>query len=177
MQTFLDVLQDQGLALVALLLAAWALGRTFRKKAGESKTLFPGDAQAELGPAEFDFFETHEKTHVIREQKLLNQLCLDFINVGQDLFYDNLEFSRYNKRLEVEILAQENLGVFHKDEDEQKIGKDEKLRICFEREMGEELIYDIKIFFRDAQGKLYAQEVQGSKGSTPVVGKRFPLGN
>ncbi|MEZ4685870.1 MAG: hypothetical protein R3B47_07320 [Bacteroidia bacterium] len=172
MNPFVQWLIDNIIALLALAVGLVALFRTFGKREG-SKTVVSLPAIFSNGnahlPPRLSYFEVKENTHAIRGHKLVNHLSLHFRNTGGNLFYENISFLRPNKHLEVEILAEKELEIFHDPRDDQKISTGESVKICFEREIGDELDYDFTIRFSDEHGKNFSQRVHGKKGIVPVV--------
>ena len=172
MNPLVQWLIDNAVALLALILAVIALIRTFGKgeKGGNPISLpaILGGGHPQL-PPRLSYFEVQENTHAIRGHKLVNHLSLHFRNTGGNLFYENISFIRPNKHLEVEILAEKELEIFHDPRDDQKVESGECIRICFEREIGEDLEYDFSLIFADEQGRNYRQRVHGKKGIVPVV--------
>jgi len=174
MEAFVTWLADQAVALVALVIAIIALIRTFgSKQKGQSVSvpMIPkifGNSNAHL-PPRLSYFEVKDNTHAIRDHKLVNHLALHFRNIGGNLFYENITFERQNKHLEVEILAEKELEIFHDPRDDQKVEPGECIRITFEREIGERMEFDFTVIFANEQGKLLRQRVHGKKGIVPVV--------
>jgi hypothetical protein len=172
MSPVLEWLIDQAVALLALIIALIALYRTFGKRSESGSTgalasVF-GSSHAHL-PPRLSYVDIKENTHAIRDHKLVNHLSLHFRNTGGNLYYENISFQRANKHLEVEILAEKELEIFHDPRDDQKISPGECVRICFEREIGETLEYDFTIAFTNEQGQAYRQRVHGKKGIVPEV--------
>ena len=174
METFITWLQDQGIAILALVIAIIALVKSFRagkKVASISLPSMPkifGSSTANL-PPRLSYFEVKDNTHAIRNHKLVNHLALHFRNTGGNLFYENITFERPNKHLEVEILAEKELEIFHDPRDDQKVEPGECLRVTIEREIGEEMEYDFHLLFANEKGAKFSQRVRGKKGIVPVV--------
>ena len=176
MQEFISWLGQQAIALIALLISVYTLIQFLRFKKGQNKA--QKEASGPIAPVQpikkqvaphLEFYPVEDITHVIRNQKLVNRLSLHFRNSGNSLYYDNVEFSNHNKRLEVEILSEQELEIFSDPREDQKVAHMESLRVTFEREIGDPMAYDFKIFYQDKNGNLYSQHVTGQKGEDPQV--------
>ncbi|MFK7971633.1 MAG: hypothetical protein AB8F95_14805 [Bacteroidia bacterium] len=160
-------------AIIALVVAIIALVRTFGSGKGAKKRglAIPNpfaNPHAHL-PPRLSYFEVKDNTHAIRDHKLVNHLSLHFRNTGGNLFYENIHFTRSNKHLEVEILAEQELEIFHDPRDDQKVQTGECLRVTFEREIGEKMEYDFQILFANDSGTIFSQRIYGKKGLVPEV--------
>ena len=176
MDTFLSWIGQQAIGILAFFLAigAWIYSFRLRRKlqpllpqkigkAADAPEIIP------TAPPQLAFYPVDDRTHAIRNQKLVNRLSLHFRNLGGPLYYDNVEFERHNKRLEVEILAEKELEIFTDPRDDQRIEPGEALRITFEREIGDQMGYRIKVYFEDTDRKLFYQTIEGTKGRPPLV--------
>ena len=176
MESFLAWLADQAVALTALILAVVALVRTFMLGAKDKKGQNPfwsrmfSRRKRTLTPR-LSYFEVEDNTHAIRGHKLVNHLALHFRNIGGVLYYENIVFSRANNHLEVEILAEKELEIFHDPRDDQRLETGECLRITFEREIGDPMDYDFDIMFSDENANMLKQHIAGKKGQVPLVGE------
>ncbi len=177
MDDFFNWLLNQAIAIVALMMSIVLLIQNRRLRLhlkryelslALSKPISGGILQA---PHLIHFEQEGERTHAIRNQKLVNHISLYFRNQGETLYYDNIEFEERNKRQEVEILAEKELEIFTDSRDSQKVEMGESLKISFEREIGESMNYQFNIFFQDKEGILYFQTIKGEKGSSPAVGE------
>lgn len=180
MDELFNWLVGQIIAIAALILgiALWVKVRKIEKlqkknmslEARNRPNLNSGNKRPHLIHHEHD----GDRTHAIRNQKLVNHISLYFQNQGDHLYYDNVEFKKRNKRQEVEILSEKELELFTDPRDSQKVEMGESLKITFEREIGESMDYEFNIFFQNQEGMLFHQTITGKKGTTPVVGEPAP---
>lgn len=177
MDEFLNWLTGQIIAIAALVLGIIILikFRRLNKQQKRYNDLIAGNKpnlnSIQQRPHLIHHVHDGDRTHAIRNQKLVNHISLYFQNQGDTLFYDNVEFQQRNKRQEVEILAEKELEIFTDPRDSQKVELGESLKITFEREIGESMDYEFKIFFQNEQGEFFHQVIKGEKGTTPAVGE------
>jgi hypothetical protein len=173
LSSFVFWLSQQAIALLALagaivaLIWLWRLQRRIPAPLKQVAPLPSSEPPEPMVLPRLSYYSVPENTHAIRNQKLVNYLALYFRNTGGDLYYENVEFERRNKRLQVEILAEEEIEFFTDPRDEQKIETGESLKVAFEREIGEAMVYNLKVFFQDEAGKKYYQRFDGHKGEAP----------
>lgn len=180
MDEFFHWIIDQIIAIVALVLGIVLLIqqrkvkkqlKSYNTVAGISKPISSSIKQV---PHLVFYVHDGDRTHAIRNQKLVNHISLYFRNQGETLYYDNVEFNQRNKRQEVEILAEKEIELFTDPRDAQKVDMGESLKITFEREIGESMDYEFKVFYQNEEGEFYHQLISGQKGTTPTVGEPIP---
>lgn len=181
MDEFLTWLSGQIIAIIALILGIflWIKLYKINKLLKSHSGLQAKNSQNMVLTGQRPHLIHHEhdgdRTHAIRNQKLVNHISLYFLNQGDTLYYDNIEFQKRNKRQEVEILAEKELEIFTDPRDSQKVEMGDSLKITFEREIGESMEYSFKVFFQNEEGQLFYQSITGQKGTTPVVEDPVPV--
>lgn len=175
LETFITFILDQGIALLALVVAIFALVHSLRNASSVKALRLPKLFGGPPIPPRLSYYEVKDNTHAIRDHKLVNHLSLHFRNVGGTLYYEDVRFEEKNKHLEVEILAEQELDIFHDPRDDQKIETGECLRITLEREIGEQMAYHFEIIYQNDQGVPHQQRVAGRKGEVPSVSEPIKL--